>query len=319
MVFERNFLLAALAIALLAPLVVQGEYAMHIGVLIMFSIMLATSFNLIVGYVGELPLGHTAFLGIGAYVAALLSSKFGLAFHWTLICAAVIAAIFGLFIGAITLRLRGPFFVIVTLCFAEVLRLIANNWIDLTNGPMGISGIPKPTWAMSGDVLQQKVSFYYVGILLAAITLYLSYRFVYSNIGRAAIAVRENRFVAQSVGIWPFYFGLVTFVLAAAISGLAGGYYAYYVSFVGPEVFGFSFMISMLIMVLAGGKGTLVGPVVGALLVVLLEEFLRDFKDLRFSIFGLVVVAVVLFLPKGLMGFITKRHEAYKVRQARDA
>lgn len=319
MVFERNFLLAAFAIALLVPLVMQGEYAMHLGVLIMFSVMLATSFNLIVGYVGELPLGHTAFLGIGAYAAALLSSKFGLAFHWALICAAIIAAIFGLVIGAITLRLRGPFFVIVTLCFAEVLRLIANNWVDLTNGPMGISGIPKPDWAMSGGVLQQKVSFYYVGAVLAAITLYLSYRFVYSNIGRAAIAVRENRFVAQSVGIWPFYFGLVTFVLAAAISGVAGGYYAYYVSFVGPEVFGFSFMISMLIMVLAGGKGTLVGPVVGAVLTVLLEEFLRDFKDLRFSIFGLMVVAVVLFLPQGLMGFVTKRHEAYKVRQARDA
>jgi branched-chain amino acid transport system permease protein len=319
MAIERNFLLAVFAIALAAPLVAPGEYAVHIGVLIMFSIMLATSFNLIVGYVGELPLGHTAFLGIGAYAAALLSSKVGLPFHYTLICAAAIAAVSGLLIGAITLRLRGPFFVIVTLCFAEVLRLIANNWVGLTNGPMGISGIPKPAWSTSGDVLHQKLTFYYVGVLLAAITLYVSYRFVFSNIGRAAIAVRENRFVAQSVGIWPFYFGLITFVLAAAISGLAGGYYAYYVSFVGPEVFGFSFMISMLIMVLAGGKGTLAGPVVGAVLVVLLEEFLRDFKDLRFSIFGLVVVAVVLFLPRGLMGFITRRHELYQVGKPRNA
>jgi branched-chain amino acid transport system permease protein len=311
MVFERNFLLSALALALIVPLIVQNEYAMHIGVLIMFSVMLATSFNLIVGYVGEFSLGHTAFLGIGAYTAALLSARLGMPLQVTVIAAAIVAALFGLVIGAITLRLRGPFFVIVTLCFAEVLRLIANNWIGLTNGPMGISGIEKPAWMSGGSVLQQKVSFYYVGLLLVVVSIYLSYRFVYSNIGRAAVAVRENRFVAQSVGIWPFYFGLITFVLAAAISGLAGGFYAHYVSFVGPEVFGFSFMISMIIMVLAGGKGTLVGPVVGAVIVVLLEEYLRDFKDLRFSIFGLMVIAVVLFLPRGLMGFITRRHEKY--------
>jgi branched-chain amino acid transport system permease protein len=209
--------------------------------------------------------------------------------------------------------------VIVTLCFSEVLRLIANNWIGLTNGPMGISGIEKPGWALSGDALQQKMAYYYVGLLLATVSLYVCWRFVYSNIGRAAIAVRENRFVAQSVGISPFHFGLLTFVLAAAIAGLAGGFYANYVSFVGPEVFGFSFLITMIIMVLAGGKGTLVGPVVGAVMVVLLEEFLRDFKELRFSIFGLMVIAVVLFLPRGIMGFITRRHETYRVGASKDA
>jgi branched-chain amino acid transport system permease protein len=317
--FERNCLLTILVVAVLAPMLLQNQYALHIGVLIMFSVMLATSFNLIVGYVGEFSLGHTAFLGVGAYSVALLSTRFGLPFHVTVIAAAVVAALFGLLIGAITLRLRGPFFVIVTLCFAEVLRLIANNWIGLTNGPMGISGIEKPGWAMAVNALQQKMAYYYVGLLLATVSLYVSYRFVYSNIGRAAIAVRENRFVAQSVGISPFHFGLLTFVLAAAIAGLAGGFYANYVSFVGPEVFGFSFMITMIIMVLAGGKGTLVGPVVGAVMVVLLEEFLRDFKELRFSIFGLMVIAVVLFLPRGIMGFITRRHEIYSVGASKDA
>jgi branched-chain amino acid transport system permease protein len=311
MVFERNCLLAVLVAALVAPLLFGNQYALHIGVLIMFSVMLATSFNLIVGYVGEFPLGHTAFLGVGAYTVALLSTRLALPFHVAVLVAPFVAALFGLVIGAITLRLRGPFFVIVTLCFAEVLRLIANNWIDLTNGPMGISGIEKPAWAVAGGPLQQKMAYYYVGVLLAAVSLFVSYRFVYSNIGRAAVAVRENRFVAQSIGVSPFYLGLVTFVLAAGIAGLAGGFYANYVSFVGPEVFGFSFMISMIIMVLAGGKGTLIGPVIGAIMVVLLEEYLRDLKELRFSIFGLMVMAVVLFLPRGIMGFITRRHETY--------
>src|SRR6202045_4309448 len=319
MIFERNCLLVALVIALLAPLLLPNQYAMHIGVLIMFSVMLATSFNLIVGYVGEFPLGHTAFLGVGAYSVALLSTRLSMPFHVAVLAAPLGAALFGLVIGAITLQLRGPFFVIVTLCFAEVLRLVANNWIGLTNGPMGISGIEKPAWAIVGDALQQKMAYYYVGVLLAAVSLFVSYRFVYSNIGRAAVAVRENRFVAQSIGISPFYLGLVTFVLASAIAGLAGGFYANYVSFVGPEVFGFSFMITMIIMVLAGGKGTLLGPVVGAVMVVLLEEFLRDFKELRFSIFGLMVIAVVLFLPRGIMGFITRRHETRSVGAPGDA
>jgi branched-chain amino acid transport system permease protein len=311
MIFERNCLLGILTAALLAPLVFHDQYVLHIGVMIMFSVMLATSFNLIVGYVGEFPLGHTAFLGVGAYTAALLSTRLALPFHVAALAAPMVSALFGLVIGAITLRLRGPFFVIVTLCFAEVLRLIANNWIDVTNGPMGISGIEKPAWALTGDTLQQKMAYYYVGLLLVSVSLFVSYRFVYSNIGRAAIAVRENRFVAQSIGISPFRLGLITFVLAASIAGLAGGFYANYVSFVGPEVFGFSFMITMIIMVLAGGKGTLVGPVMGAVIVVLLEEYLRDFKELRFSIFGLIVMAVVLFLPRGIMGFITRRHETY--------
>jgi branched-chain amino acid transport system permease protein len=314
--FERNFLLAALALAALTPLVVQSEYPLHIGVMIMFSAMLATSLNLIVGYVGEFPLGHTAFFGIGAYSAALLSVRFGVPIYFTIPLAGIVAAISGLVIGAVTLRLRGPFFVIVTLCFAEVLRLIANNWIDLTNGPMGVSGVARPALIADATGVEQKLWFYYAGLLLAAVSLLICYRFVYSNIGRAAIAVRENRFVAQSIGIWPFYLGLVTFVLAAAIGGLAGGFYAHYISYVGPEVFGFSFMITMIIMVLAGGKGTLAGPIVGAAIVIFLEEYLRDFKELRFSIFGLIVVAIVIFLPRGLMGFIGSRPEIYQRKAA---
>ncbi len=310
--FERNLLLAMVALAALLPLAFHGEYALHIGIMVMFSVMLATSFNLIVGYVGEFPLGHTAFFGIGAYSAALLSVRLGLPIYVTIPLAGIVAAVSGLAIGAVTLRLRGPFFVIVTLCFAEVLRLVASNWIDLTNGPMGVSGIAKPAAIAAATGAQQKLWFYYAGLALGAASLLVSYRFVYSNIGRAAVAVRENRFVAQSIGIWPFYLGLVTFVLAAAIGGIAGGFYAHYITYVGPEVFGFSFMITMIIMVLAGGKGTLTGPVVGAVIVVFLQEYLRDFKDLRFSIFGLVVVGVVIFMPRGLMGFVGRRHETYR-------
>ena len=311
MQFERRCLLTAMGLAGLLPLVIRDEYLAHIGIMILFSITMAASFNLIVGYIGEFPLGHTAFLGVGAYAAAILSTRFGAPMYVTVPLGGLLSGAAGLFIGAITLRLRGPFFVIVTLCFAEVLRLVANNWVDLTNGPMGVSGIPKPDWIAVQSILGQKISFYYIAWTIAAFTLYACYRFVYSNMGRAAIAVRENRFVAQSVGIKPYHHALLTFVIAALLCGFAGAFYAHYISYVGPEVFGFPFMISMIIMVLVGGKGTLVGPVIGPLVVVLLEEYLRDLQSLRLSIFGLVVMALVLFLPAGLMGFAARRREIY--------
>jgi branched-chain amino acid transport system permease protein len=309
--FERLFLLAAFAVAGILPLITRNEYLVHIGVIILFSMTMAASFNLIVGYIGEFPLGHTAFLGVGAYTAAILSTRLGLPIYATVPIGGVFSAIAGLFIGSITLRLRGPFFVIVTLCFAEVLRLVASNWVDLTNGPMGVSGIPKPGWIATQSTLGQKMCFYYIAWLIAAITLYVCFRFVYSNLGRAAVAVRENRFVAQSVGIKPYHYALLTFVLAALLCGFAGSFYAHYISYVGPEVFGFPFMISMIIMVLLGGKGTLAGVIVGPIVIVLLQEYLRDLQTLRLSIFGLIVMAVVLFLPNGLMGFVGRRREIY--------
>jgi branched-chain amino acid transport system permease protein len=153
--FERLFLLGTFVVAAILPVIIRNEYLVHIGVIILFSVMMAASFNLIVGYIGEFPLGHTAFLGVGAYTAAILSTRLGLPIYATIPIGGLFSAIAGLFVGAITLRLRGPFFVIVTLCFAEVLRLVANNWVDLTNGPMGVSGIPKPgSISVSGSSIQ---------------------------------------------------------------------------------------------------------------------------------------------------------------------
>lgn len=312
MKFEKHCLVALMALAALLPLVVRDQYLLHIAIMVLFYAVLASSLNLVVGYVGEFSLGHTAFLGTGAYAAAILSTQYGWPMWATVPVAGLLAAVVGVVIGGITLRLQGPFFVIVTLSFAEVLRLVADNWIGLTNGPMGIAGVPQP--ALLGDAgnLGAKQFYYAVAWVLLAVTLYLSFRFVHSNAGRAAVAVRENRYVAQSIGIRPLSYSMLALVLGALLSGMAGGFYAHYISFVGPEVFRFAFMVSMIIMVLIGGKGTLVGPLIGALLVTFLEEYLREAKELRLSIFGLAVIAIVLFLPRGLMGFVVQWREARK-------
>ena len=309
MKIERNVLIAVVVVALLLGAVLRDQYVLHVAVMVLFYAVLASSLNLLVGYVGEFSLGHTAFLGMGAYTAALCATHFGWPMWLTLPAGGIVAGITGLVVGAITLRLQGPFFVIVTLAFAEVLRLTAMNWIALTNGPMGLAGIAQPAWLAGAGITEAKLFYYYVAVLLLAVTMYLSYRVVYSNAGRAAVAVRENRYVAQSIGIRPLTYALLALGLGAFLTGMAGGFYAHYISFVGPEVFGFPFMLSMIIMVLVGGKGTLLGPLLGALLVTFLEESLREAKELRLSIFGAAVMAVVLFMPRGLMGFLLRRRE----------
>lgn len=314
MKFEKHCLVGLMALAALLPLVVRDQYLLHIAIMVLFYAVLASSLNLVVGYVGEFSLGHTAFLGTGAYTAAILSTQHGWPMWATVPAAGLLAAVVGLVIGGITLRLQGPFFVIVTLSFAEVLRLVADNWIGLTNGPMGIAGIPQPALLGEAGNLGAKQFYYAVAWVLLAVTLYLSFRFVHSNAGRAAVAVRENRYVAQSIGIRPLSYSMLALVLGALLSGMAGGFYAHYISFVGPEVFRFAFMVSMIIMVLIGGKGTLLGPLIGALLVTFLEEYLREAKELRLSIFGLAVIAIVLFLPRGLMGFVMQWREARKAQ-----
>lgn len=316
MILERNTLLIMAVLAALFPLLVGNQYALHIGIMVLFYAVLATSLNLIVGYVGEFSLGHTAFLGLGAYAAALLSLRLGLPMWATIPLAGAISALFGAAIGAITLRLRGPYFVIITLAFAEVLRIIANNWVGLTNGPMGLSGVVQPALLADASPLAAKRFYFYLALAIAVVALYLAYRFVYSNNGRAAVTVRENRYVAQSVGIQPFAYAMRAFVLGAFLAGLAGGFYAHYITFVGANVFGFAFMVSMIIMVLIGGKGTLVGPLVGALLITVLNEYLREFQELRMSLFGLIVIGVVLFLPNGLMGFLNLRRERRRATPA---
>ncbi|GAA4256156.1 branched-chain amino acid ABC transporter permease [Azospirillum formosense] len=307
MTLERNILLAFLAGAALLPFAVSDQYILHLAIMALFYAVLASSLNLVVGYVGEFSLGHTAFLGTGAYTAALLSTQAGMPMWVTIPLAGLVSAVFGFAIGAITLRLQGPYFVIVTLSFAEVLRIVANNWIAVTNGPMGLAGVGQNLF---GDVaVTNKAGFFLIVLGIAAVALYLSYRFVYSNAGRAAVAVRENRYVAQSIGVDPFGTAMQAFVLGAFLAGLAGGFYAHYISFVGPEVFRFAFMATMIIMVLLGGKGTLIGPLAGAVIVTVLEEYLREVQELRLTLFGLIVMAIVLFLPNGLMGFIALRRE----------
>jgi len=286
------------------PFLPVGKYNIHILILAAIFAVTTLSLNLITGYVGELSLGHAAFFGIGAFTSALLSLRFNLSFWICFPAAGVMAGIFALGIGYVTLRLRGAFFVIVTLAFGEIVRLVDVNWVSLTKGPMGLTDIPLPqiTLPIVGKIIfSSKTHFYYLSFLFLTLVIYITYRLVHSRIGRAWTAIRENEPLAQSVGVSAFKYAFLAFVLGAIFAGMAGSLYAHYMSFIGPDVFSFSLTISMLIMLIAGGQGTIVGPVIGALIFTSLPEYLRVTELYRLSIFGIILMLVVLFIPEGIV------------------
>src|SRR5438105_14852223 len=291
-------------VALALPLLVKDPFLTHIMIVVLLYAVLASSLNLIVGYIGQLSLAHAAFLGIGAYWSSILTIDYGWNIWVAMASAGVAAALAGVVIGAITLRLEGHYFVLITLAFAEVLRLVALNWVEVTRGPLGFPNVPAPSLNLFGLArfdFSDKAHFYYLILGLVAVNLYVSYRFVQSNMGRAAVAIRENRQLAQSVGINPFRYALLAFVIGAFFAGLSGAFYAHYITYVGPDVFGFAFTVTMLIMIIVGGKATIVGPVLGAAIIAVLLEELRFAKEVRLSIFGILLILCVLFFRNGLV------------------
>jgi branched-chain amino acid transport system permease protein len=286
------------------PLLITSDYQKHILIMGGIYVILVASLNLLIGYVGEISLGHTAFFGIGAYTSGIFFLRMGIPFWLGLPAAGVVAGIFGFLIGYPTLRTRGPYFVIVSLAFSEILRLICSNWISLTNGPMGLKNIQPPSIHLGNLIhyeFSSKNSYYYLILVLVSLTLYICYRYVNSRFGRACMAIRENEALASSVGISAAKWGIITFVLSTFLAGLAGSFYAHYVLFISPDLFGFSFTTSMLLMLIIGGKGTMAGPVLGAVLFTIIPEYLRVAEIYRLSIFGLLLMVAVIFMPRGMI------------------
>jgi len=293
-------ILLALA-ALTLPLWIANAYFLHVVIMAGIFGVLASSLNLLLGYTGQLSLGHAAFFGIGAYASALLTLRWEWSF-WLALPAAVLAAgIAGWAIGRLALKLRGAYFVLVTISFAGVIALISINWMDLTNGPLGLPGVPAPElgpWS-----LRMKSAYYYLVLAAVALAYEVCRRLVDSRIGRAFVALRENEALAESVGVDGTRYLVLAAVVSAGLAGLAGSLYAHYTRFVSPEVFLFTYTVTMVIMVVAGGKGTLAGPLVGAVLFTILPEALRAATSWQWQMlaYGVILVVLVFFLPRGIV------------------
>ena len=292
--------LAALALLTL-PFWLTSPYYVHVAIMAGIFTILALSLNLLLGYTGQLSLGHAAFFGIGAYTSSLLALKLEWPFWIGLPAAALAAGLAGWAIGRLALKVRGAYFVLVTISFAGVISLVSVNWMELTNGPLGLPGVPAPE--LAGLSFRTKSAYYYLVLLAAAVAYLVCHRLVHSRLGRAFLALRENEALAESVGVDPVRTLVLAAVVSAAMAGVAGSLYAHYTRFVSPEVFLFSYTVTMVIMVVAGGKGTLLGPVIGALLFTVLPEALREAMPWQWQMlaYGVLLVLLVYFLPRGIV------------------
>ncbi len=292
---------------LILPGLVSDPYVLHIAIYVGINVMLVSGLNLLVGYMGLLSLGHGAFWGLGAYTSALLAVRLGVSFWLGLPAAGLLAALMSGLLGYLILRVRGHRFVIITLAFQEIVRLVHYNWVGLTNGQNGLSGVPAPVLTVPGllDVsFFPKEHFYYLVLALAALTVYACYRLINSHVGRALVAIRENENLAESVGVNTFAYSMLAFAVGAFFAGLAGSLYAHYSRYVSPDMFEFIHIVEMLIMVLMGGRGTIAGPVVGAVIFTALPESLR-FVGLspaaQWLTLGLILVLGILYIPEGIV------------------
>jgi branched-chain amino acid transport system permease protein len=301
------------------PLWLREPYYLAILTSTGIFIIAAISLNLLLGYTGQLSLGHAAFFGIGAYTSALLSLGFDLDIGlpsplvvdpkpvWIAFGGAVVVSgLFGFLIGKLAFRVRGAYFVIVTISFAEVMRMVALNWVDLTEGPMALNNIPPLSiwWPGAGVIaLVTKAQAYWLVLAVGVICYWVVARMVRSRIGRALISLRENEPLARSVGVRVTYYLVAATVVSAGIAGAAGALYAHCVRIVDPDVFLFIYTVTMVIMVVTGGKGTLAGPVVGGLIFGLMPQLLRGTAppEVQWIIYGVGIILIVFFLPRGIV------------------
>ncbi|WP_460324417.1 branched-chain amino acid ABC transporter permease [Paenibacillus sp. YSY-4.3] len=299
---------AAAAVLIVLPLVLQqvNDYWMHIVIMIGIFSILSMSLNVIIGYAGQFALGHAAFYGIGAYSAALLMIHFQVSFWIALPAAAVIAGFFGFLLGTPVIRLRGDYLGIVTLGFGEIVRLIFVNWVDVTRGPMGLPGIPAPT--LFGYTFSGKTEFYYLILALVLLTFFVIHRIVHSGVGLSLLTIREDETLAQSIGIRPNKYKLLAFTVGGFFAGIAGAFWASYISFVSPDAFRYLDSVNILAMVILGGSASLPGSVLGAVILVLAPELLRYMSDYRMMLLGLAIVLMMIFKPTGFWG---EKHRKY--------
>jgi branched-chain amino acid transport system permease protein len=292
---------AALVAALLAPLVLSNDFILHMMTLWAIYSLLALSLNIIIGYLGELSFGHAAFFGIGAYTSALLVMNLGLPIWWGPLIAGLVAGLFGMAIGFVALRIVGPQFAILTLGFGAILQTITNYWVDVTRGPMGISQIPAFRIDSLGLDFALAQNMYFLALGFLVLGIYVCRALERSRTGRAYVAVRENAELAQSIGINAFRTKWMAFTVATAMAGVGGSLYGHYLRVITPDLMSLSYMSALVIMVIVGGKGTTLGPIIGALVYIVLLEWLRAVGSWRMVVFATLLIGCVLFLPGGLV------------------
>ena len=292
--------LVILALLAAVPAFLPNPYHVQVLVFIGIYVILTLSLNLLNGYVGLLSIGHAAFYAVGAYASAKLTIELHLPWLAALAGSGAIAGLFGYVIAKPTLRLSGIYLTLVTLGFNMILFLVLQNWMGFTNGPLGIMDIPPPS--LFGRVIDSRVEYYYLILALAVLTVITMHRLMTCRFGRALTAIRENELAAEATGVDTTRYKVQAFVLAAFYAGLAGSFYAHFVKFVSPDSFTINESFVLFSMLAFGGQGNLIGPVVGAAVLILIPEVFRPLQEYRMFVYGGILVVMMLVRRQGLLG-----------------
>lgn len=303
-------LLAMLLLFTLIFPLLFSSYQTNIMTTALMYVVLGLGLNIVVGLAGLLDLGYVAFYAVGAYCYALLNYHFGLGFWAALPVCAITAGLFGIILGFPVLRLRGDYLAIVTLGFGEIIRLLLENWNEFSFGPSGIANIPRPSFfGLENSLHAATITIYYLLVALVVFTIVVVGRLHNSRIGRAWVALREDEIACQAMGIDKTQTKLSAFALGATWAGMVGAFFAAKTTFINPASFTFMESAIILAIVVLGGMGSTVGVIVGALIFILLPEYLRSFSDYRMLLFGAIMVAMMIFRPRGIISGVRRSYK----------
>jgi branched-chain amino acid transport system permease protein len=295
-----------LALALVFPAIAPNDYYVTVISVAFINAIAALGLNLMVGYTGQLNLAHAAFMAIGAYTVGILTVDHGAPFWLAFALAGLFATAIGFLVGLISLRLKGHYFAVFTLCVGFIMFLIIEKWDSLTHGVVGIMDVPAPV-ALGPISFKSSIAQYYLILFFLVLGLWLMRRIVQSLVGRTFIAIRNGEALAEALGIHLMRSKLLAFMISTFYAGTAGALYAGYVRFLGPDIARETVTFDMLAFTIVGGMGTLMGPVVGAVVVSFVTQYLQFLHDYRMVVFGPVLILLLMFFPRGIMGFIERR------------
>lgn len=298
---HRVIILIAVFAALCAlPFVVTKALFVRYACNILLFATLAGSLNAINGYSGQMCLGQAGFFAIGAYVCAIFSTRFGTNFWLLLPIAGVVAAMVGLLVSLPTLKLQGIYLSIVTLGASEIIRIIAQTWAPVTGGALGIKNIPYP-WLFGLDTLRPKY-YYFIFLIIGIVFLLVTNRVLKSRVGRAWISIREDQIAAKSLGVQTSFYKSLNFMYGAFWAGVVGCAYAPFVNYIEASQFTTDTGFNVLAMIVIGGQGTLVGPILGSFIVTVLTESLRFLENWRYVIYAVIIIVMMWLRPQGIAG-----------------
>lgn len=314
----RNAVLAALALAALAlPLGVKLPYYQHLVILALIWVVLSQGQNLIQGFTGYVSIAQAGFMGVGAYASTLLSVKLGWPVWLTIAVAPAFTAALAVLAGYPSLRVKGHYFAIVTLAYNMVIFIVLMTWSSLTGGEAGIPKVPRPSSVTVAGLVWDfgsRVGYYYLVLAAAVLATVLCALILYSRVGRVLLAIRQNEALIEAAGVQTWRYKLFAFVVSASLAGVAGALYAHFIGFLNPDAFSVDHSLNAILAVILGGSGTLSGPVVGAFAVVFLPEYLRVAQDYRLVVYGFILVAATIFMPRGLVPLATQGLRALAAR-----